>query len=122
MLVDGFDVKVARFDDDSRRVIAEDADPFATYEIDWEDVEVVPGRNDDFKMMLVAHNEFAAAIAEGRPSVIDGTSGTRSVELANAMYLSSLTDAPVDLPLAPGAYPPAFEELAAGRRLLDSGG
>ena len=73
-------------------------------------------------MMLVAHNEFAAAIAEGRPSVIDGTSGTRSVELANAMYLSSLTDAPVDLPLVPGAYPPAFEELAAGRRLLDSGG
>jgi hypothetical protein len=68
-------------------------------------------------MMLASHREFVAAIAERRPPLVDGVEGTRSVELANAIYLSSITGRPVELPLAKGAYPPVFDELAAGRSL-----
>jgi hypothetical protein len=48
---------------------------------------------------------------------VTGEEGTRAVELANAIYLSSSTGGPVDVPLTPGSYPPVFEELASGRRL-----
>ena len=71
-------------------------------------------------MLAAAHREFAGAIAEQRPSSIGGDQGTRSVELANAIYLSSWTGAAVDLPLARGAYPPVFEELASTHRLPGS--
>ena len=39
-----------------------------------------------------AHRDFAGAVLDGRPPLVDGEEGTRSVELANAIYLSSLED------------------------------
>jgi hypothetical protein len=68
-------------------------------------------------MLAAAHREFAGAIAEQRPSSIGADEGTRSVELANAVYLSSWTGAAVEVPLQRGVYPPVFEELASTRRL-----
>ena len=116
-LVDGYDVQVTQFD--VRREIDENPDAFATYETAWESL-VEPGKgSDEFKMFLAAHREFATTIAEGRAPAIDGVSGTRSVELANAIYLSSLENTSVQLPLASGSYAPVFEELASGRRLLN---
>jgi predicted dehydrogenase len=119
-LVDGFDVRVTR-GDDAQHVIDTATDAFAAPVVEWQPVEVPRSRSEEFDMLCDAHREFAHAIAEKRPTVIDGESGTLSVELANAIYLSTATGAAVDLPLAPGVYGPVFEELASGRRVLGFG-
>ena len=54
-----------------------------------------------------------ASVGERAP-LVDGEEGTRAVELANAVYLSSLEDRIVELPLERGEYTPWYEELVAG--------
>ena len=61
-----------------------------------------------------AHRNFAAAVLDGATPAVDAESGTRSVELANAIYLSSVEDRTVELPLERGAYLPVFEALVDG--------
>lgn len=43
--------------------------------------------------------DFAVAIRERRPPLVDGREGQRSVELVEAIYRSARTNAPVSLPL-----------------------
>jgi predicted dehydrogenase len=54
------------------------------------------------------HNEiirnFVDAILDGTPLIARAEEGIHSVELANAMLLSSFEDQPVDLPIDPSAY------------------
>jgi predicted dehydrogenase len=115
-LADGFDVRVARHDGDVKLVeTVEDA--FPEQAVVWDTVDVPRKRSEEFDMVIAAHTEFANAIAEGRDPLVAGEAGTRAVELANAIYLSSCRRDAVDLPLAAGEYPPVFEDLAAGRRL-----
>jgi predicted dehydrogenase len=120
-LVDGYDVKVARHDD-VQQLIDECPDEFPLQAVTWEPIEVPRSNGEWFDMMMAAQREFIGAITEQRPSTIDADEGTKSVELANAIYLSSCTGEVVDLPLTAGTYPPVFDELAAGRRLLRLGG
>jgi predicted dehydrogenase len=47
---------------------------------------------------------FCDAILEGKPLIAPAEEGINSVELANAMLMSSLTHQPVDLPLDGMAY------------------
>jgi predicted dehydrogenase len=115
-LADGFDVRVARHEGDVHLVDSL-ATAFPDQAIEWETVAVARARSEEFDMVIAAHNEFANAIAEGRDPLVTGEEGTRAVELANAIYLSSCTGVPVDVPLASGSYRPVFEELASGRRL-----
>src|SRR5690606_23219108 len=58
------------------------------------------------------YRDLVAAVREGRPPRCDGASGRMSLELANAIALSSWTGGPVDLPLDREAYDAA---LAARR-------
>lgn len=120
-LVDGYDVRVARHDD-ARQLVETCPDEYPEDPVTWEPIEVPRAKGEWFDMMLDAHREFAAAIASGRAPLVDGREGAQSVVLANAIYLSSLTGAAVDLPLDEGAYGPVFEELVSGRRLPSSGG
>ncbi len=115
-LGDGFDVRVARHDGDAH-LVETLTEAFPDQAIEWETVDVPRARSEEFDMVVAAHTEFANAIAEQRDPLVTGEAGTRAVELANAIYLSSCTGAPVAVPLAPGSYPPVFEELASGRRL-----
>ncbi len=115
-LADGFDVRVARHDGDVHLVDTL-TEAFPDQALEWETVAVARKRSEEFDMVIAAHTEFALAIAEGRDPLVTGEEGTRAVELANAIYLSSSTGSSVDVPLTPGSYPPVFEELAAGRRL-----
>jgi predicted dehydrogenase len=59
---------------------------------------------------------FAAAILRGEPLVSPAKEGIRSVELANAILLSSWTGKPVDLPLAGKVYAAALRRRAAASR------
>jgi predicted dehydrogenase len=52
--------------------------------------------------------EFTDAVREGRTPSCDGVEGLRSLEVANAMMLSSLTDRPVDLPVKRSAVKRLF--------------
>jgi predicted dehydrogenase len=57
-----------------------------------------------------------AAIREGAPLLADGESGRMSLEVANAITLSSCTDAPVDFPIDRVAYANLLAALQAKAR------
>lgn len=64
--------------------------------------------SDDFGSgHLALHLDFFAAVVDGRTPRVDGREGRKSLELANAILLSSDRNAPVTLPLDR----PAYDEL-----------
>ncbi len=64
------------------------------------------------------YRDFAAAICEGRAPRADGREGRMSLELANAIVLSSVRQAPVTLPLDRAAFSTLLGELQAGTRKI----
>jgi predicted dehydrogenase len=119
VLTDGYDVRLTRHDQLSK-MIDESPDEYPETAVVWHTVEVPRAKSEWFDMLRASHREFATAVAERRPAAIDGDEGTKSVELANAIYLSSLRGETVELPLAENMFPPVYEELAAGRTILGS--
>lgn len=63
---------------------------------------------------LAVYRDLIRAIETGTPPLIDGRQGTMSLELANAITLSSFTERPVDLPLDRAAYHALLSKLRAG--------
>jgi predicted dehydrogenase len=116
VLDDGYDVRVTRYEPVGTTV-AECPDEFPEGAATWETVDVPRAPSEWFDMMLDSHRDFARAVSEGAAPLVDAIEGTKSVELANAIYLSSLTGTSIDLPLASGSYSPVFHELVAGRSL-----
>jgi predicted dehydrogenase len=53
---------------------------------------------------LAVHRDFLAALSEKRPPRCDGAEALMSLELANAIILSSFQEKPVSLPLDRSAY------------------
>lgn len=64
------------------------------------------------------HQDFQAAIIEKRRPFCDARDALMSLELANAITLSSFTHEPVILPLDRGAYGALLSELRMGQRSL----
>ena len=62
------------------------------------------------------YRDLVAAIRESRPPRADGREGRMSLELANAITLSSHTGQPVTLPLDRAAYDALLADLQTGRR------
>jgi predicted dehydrogenase len=117
VLSDGYDVRVAHHDD-VQRLIDDSPDEFPEPPVEWEPINVPRAKSEWFDMMLDAHRDFLHAIERHASPVVDAEAGTRAVELANAIYLSSCTGEAVELPLPAGAYGPVYEQLAAGHRVL----
>jgi predicted dehydrogenase len=65
---------------------------------------------------LSVYRDFQAAIREGRQPRTNGREGIMSLELANAVTLSSYADRAVTLPLDRVAYGELLADLQAGRR------
>lgn len=59
---------------------------------------------------------FADAIEKGTPLIAPAPEGIHSVELANAILYSTLTNKPVDLPLNAAAFERQLKKLIAGSR------
>lgn len=116
VLVDGYSIRVSRHIPVGEFVETCEIE-FPEDPPEWEVIEVPRAKSEWFDMMIAAHSDFAAAIVGERAPSVDGVEGTKSVEFANAVYLSSLAGAPVDVPLAAGLYGPVYEELAAGRSI-----
>ncbi len=64
---------------------------------------------------LEIYRNLHRAILEGTPLVCDGVAGRTSLELANAMILSSYTRREVELPLDRARYRALLEKLKAGQ-------
>ncbi len=60
------------------------------------------------------YHDFVAAICEGRPPRADGREARMSLELANAIVLSSVRGAPVTLPLDRKAFSQLLGDLQTG--------
>jgi len=112
-VTDGYSVSVARHDP-VQRICDECADEFPELDLTPEPVSVERAQTEWIDMLVAAHRDFADAAATGRPPLVDAAEGSRAVELANAMYLSSYFDEEVSLPLPRGEYPRLFEDLASG--------
>jgi predicted dehydrogenase len=84
---------------------------------EWDAIELDHKPN-EFKMFIAAHGDFAAAVLDGATPRVDGAAGTQAVELANAIYLSSLSSETIELPLERGLYPPVYDELVTGARSI----
>lgn len=69
--------------------------------------ETVPPNT--LQVRLMTH--FARHILEGEPLRCDAASGRQSLELANAITLSSHQGAPVELPVSRAAYDTLLERL-----------
>jgi predicted dehydrogenase len=69
------------------------------------------------------HRDFLAAVQEGRPPRCDGRSALMSLEVANAIVLSSFRERPVALPLDRAEYASLLSDLrsSAARRRNGSG-
>lgn len=75
----------------------------------------IPFDNAPAQHATVTQN-FVDAILDGTPLIAPGAEGLHSVELANAMLYSSLTEQTVTLPLDGAAYEAKLRELIAGSR------
>ena len=93
-------LSVSQANADLFEFMRDDPDPFAKlpYTPVQMDVESGGGKH----QMIYAN--FVAAIQDGVPLVADGTEGRMSLELANAIILSSHTGRAVELPVDRAAY------------------
>jgi predicted dehydrogenase len=90
--------------------MAENPEPFAKPNFEARPVTLEPGNGTHADV----YAGFLDAIERGQPPVADGSEGRLSLELANALIYSGVTNAPVNLPLDRGAYHELLEKLRAG--------
>lgn len=76
----------------------------------------VPFENAVLPHAILMRN-FVDSILDGVPLTVPGADGLHSVELANAMLLSSLQERPLDLPMDGAAFEGKLQELIAGSTL-----
>ena len=118
LMMDEHQLRVGTFDGPAQKLSDESKNHYDPVPVSWEDVEVPPVSPGGYDYMMDAHRDFVGAITERRPPRITPEEGTRAIEVANAVYLSAILAAPVELPLAAGAYAPVYERLSAGEVAL----
>lgn len=102
------------------RTMAESTNPFESIPVTWEDVEPSGDPVTYDECVNACERDFLDAIVGGRAPSIDPEEATMSVELANAVYLSAMTQATIDLPLDADAYDDAFARMCRGELSLPS--
>lgn len=112
----GETLTMLRFTPSLKEHIASNPAPFATPEVAAE-TENIPG---DAGGHYAVHVDMQAAILEGRQPRANGPSALMSLELANAITLSSFEERAVTLPVDRAAYHRLLSDLQAGKRKLRS--
>jgi predicted dehydrogenase len=102
------ELTIVRFDPPLRGHIERAIEPFAQPRAKTEPV-TLPAAS--ASRHHAAHRSFYSAIRDGLPPWCDGKSGLMSLELANAITLSSFTERPITLPLDRGAYTRLLSDL-----------
>ena len=109
----GSQLTVYRFDPPLREHMATSPEMFSSPQVETEVLEL-PGNGGGH---LAVYRDLQAAIREGRRPRSDGREGLMSLELANAIILSSYAERAVTLPLDRTAYSELLAELKAGSRM-----
>jgi predicted dehydrogenase len=104
------ELSIVRFDPPLRGHIERAVEPFAKPTATTEAITLPAASS---SRHLAAHRSFYASIREGGAPWCDGRSGLMSLELANAITLSSFTEKPVSLPLDRAAYTRLLSDLRA---------
>jgi len=118
LMMEGHELRIGSFDGPAQHLSDESTNHFDRVPVTWEDVSVPPVSPGGFDYVVEAHRDFARAIAERKAPRIGPEEGTRAVEVANAVYLSAVRGAAVELPLAAGEYAAVYGELCSGAAAL----
>ncbi len=102
-------LEVEAYEPDLRQHVEETAELWSTPPARRLPVEVSPGEPDH----AFVYNDLHAAILDGTPLAADGRQARLSLELANAITLSSQRDMAVTLPVDRAAYAVLLAELRA---------
>ena len=108
----GGKVSFERFSQPLEDFLAEDADPFGEPELETTLLELGEGTGDH----VAVYRNLNDAVQNGAPLMCDGVEGRMSLELANAMLLSSYLERAVTLPLDRAAYLNFLEERKAATK------
>ncbi|HEY3289889.1 MAG TPA: Gfo/Idh/MocA family oxidoreductase [Anaerolineae bacterium] len=110
----GDDLTIYRFHPALKEHLRTNPGPFGQPNVDVETVHL-PG---DAGGHLAVYLDLMDAIAAGRKPRTDGRSGLMSLELANAITLSSFAERAVSTPLDRAEYKALLQDLIAGRRKI----
>lgn len=102
-----------RFDEDLTDFLVENPEPFASPALKPVPLELPPGAGDH----EAVYRDLYRAVTEGTPVSADGASARLSLELANAMILSSHLRETVELPLDRDRYAALLGDLKRGYRV-----
>ena len=105
-------VSFERFPQALEDFLAEDADPFGEPAVETAVLDIGEGSGDHFAV----YRNLSDAIQTGAPLMCDGVEGRMSLELANAMLLSSHLGQAVTLPLDRATYLTFLEERKAATK------
>lgn len=100
-------LEVKGFERDIRQFLIESDNPYAGPEILPQEVELPEGKADHTHV----YTNFFNAITQGQPLMTDGIEALMSLELANAITLSSHLGQPVDVPISRSQYSALLEQL-----------
>lgn len=114
----GTQLEVQAFDDDLEATIAQHQHPFHSPTTEPVAVPLGPDVGDH----AAVYKNLHAAISGTEPLMADGREGRMSLELANAMILSSFTKSEVELPLDREKYAGLLSDLKAKRVRAGVGG
>lgn len=114
LIMNDHNLRVGTFDGPAQHRSDHSEDHYERVAVTWDDVEVPPASPGGYDYLLDAHRDFAQAVREGTTPRNTAEAATRSIEVANAVYLSAILEEPVALPLAPNAYAPVYERLCSG--------
>ncbi|MCZ7647963.1 MAG: Gfo/Idh/MocA family oxidoreductase [Planctomycetota bacterium] len=111
LILEGGSLKFARLKQDLRKFTATTKKAWSQPDVEWEDVKLPEAAG--AQGHVAVYHDFLRAIRTGKPPAVTGEDGRNSVELANAMILSSFTGKPVKVPVNRKAYEALMRKLIA---------
>jgi len=119
---EGERLRTGRWDEATSSMLRERMNPFEAVPVSWENLEPTGDALTFDECVTACHRDLVDAIQSGREPLNNADEATKSVEVANAIYLSALVGEPVDLPLDAGRYDAAFKQLCGGELSLPAVG
>jgi len=114
LIMNDHNLRVGSFDGPAQYRSDHSEDHYERVSVTWDDVDVPAASPGGYDYLLDTHRDFAHAIREGTTARNAPDAATRSVEVANAVYLSAILGEPVSLPLASDRYAPVYARLCRG--------
>jgi len=117
LLLEGGRLRMAVLEQPSDRFIKKSKEKWGSVKAEWKDIEVKETTSDFIGGVQAMIADFVASIQRKRKSLCPGIEGRNSVELANAMIMSSLLGKTVELPIEPAKYDGILRKLIKQKRL-----